>query len=247
MKAILTIFILAAAAVSIVSAEGPSSAACVYKYNGDVQLLESGTTSWLTVTSAVPLKEGTRLKTGPGASCELLAGDGTFINLYENSETVVETLKFGPETRDYGFNFIKGRILWLAAKVLRKTSNFTIRTPSAVCAVRGTDFSIDVSSDASDIGLFEGQLDINSNGKGTVLSAGSEALTATGAEVRVTTRFSALMQAEKRRYLRLKKHAEDLRNKLAARENFLSEFLQAQQKKFQDLENRRREKLEMRK
>ena len=246
MKTILFILILAAGTAAS-AADKPSSAACVYKYSGDVQLLEPGTTSWLIVTGAVPLKEGTRLKTGAGASCELLAGDGTFINLYENSETVVETLKLEPETRNYSFNFIRGRILWLAAKALHKTSNFTIKTPSAVCAVRGTDFTIDVSSETSEIGLFEGELDINSNGKGTVLLAGSEAVTDPAAEVRVLPRFSALMQAEKRRYLRLKKHAEDLRKKLAARANFVDEFLQAQRKKFQDLENRRREKLDKRK
>ena len=248
MKNILTAFIVAAAcgSISAAAAGGPSATACVYKYAGEVRLLEPGEASWLTIDRAVPLKEGSRIKTGSGASCEILAGDGTFINLYENSETAVETLRLETDTRDYGFNFIKGRILWLAAKVRQKASRFEIRTPSAVCAVRGTDFSIVVSSAASDIGLFEGQLDIKSNGKETVLSAGSEALADTGAEVRVSPRFSALMEAEKRRYLKLRRHAEDLRKKLEARDGFIDEFLQSRQKKLQDLENRRREKLDKR-
>lgn len=249
MKKILSVFILAAVCgpVSAGAVGVSSTTACIYKYSGVVQLMEPGAASWLTVKSAVPLKEGTRLKTGPGASCEILAGDGTFINLYENSETVIETLRLETDTRNYVFNFIKGRILWLAAKIKRKASKFDIRTPSAVCAVRGTDFSIIVSSAASDIGLFEGQLDIQSNGKETVLSAGSEALTGPGSEVRVSPRFSALMEAEKRRYLRLKKHAEDLRKKLAARDGFIDGYLQERQKKLQDLENRRLEKLNKRK
>lgn len=249
MKKILAAFILAAVCgpVSAVAAGGSSATACVYKYSGNVQLLEPGAASWLTLKSAVPLKEGTRLKTGPGASCEILAGDGTYINLSENSETAVETLKLEADTRDYGFNFIKGRILWLAAKVKRKASRFEIRTPAAVCAVRGTDFSIVVSSDASDIGLFEGQLDVKSDGKETVLSAGSEVLAGPGAEMRVSSRFSALMKAEERRYLKLKSRAEDLRKKLAARDGYIDGYLQGQQKKLQDLEKRRREKLNKRK
>ena len=242
---ILSAFILAATCgpVNVALAGGVPTTACVYRYAGDVQLLEPGATSWLTLKSAVPLKEGTRLKTGPGASCEILAVDGTFINLYENSDAAIETLKLGADTRDYGFNFIKGRILWLAAKIKRKASRFEIRTPSVVCAVRGTDFHITVSSAASDIGLFEGELDVKSNGNKTVLIAGSEALAGPGAAVRVRQRFSAVMEAEKRRYLKLKAHAESLRKDLAARDGFIDEYLGNRQKKLQDLESRRREKL----
>ena len=228
-------------------AGGPSATACVYQYKGDVQLLEPGGQSWLTLKSAVPLKEGARLKTGPGAWCQLLAGDGTFINLYENSETVVETLRLDKDGRDYGFNFIKGRILWMAAKLKHKMSKFKIRTPAAVCAVRGTDFTIDVASATAAIGLFEGQLDITSDGRETTLSAGSEAVAAPGSGVLVSERLSKFMKAEQRRYLKLKKRADDLRLKLAARENFIDEFVHAQQQKLQDFENRQQEKLNKRK
>ena len=225
----------------------PSATACVYQYKGDVMLLPAGSQSWVTLKSAVPLKEGSRLKTGAGAWCQILAGDGTFINLYENSETVVEKLRLDKDGRDYGFNFIKGRILWMAAKLKHKLSKFEIHTPSAVCAVRGTDFSINVASATTDIGLFEGQLNITSDGKETALSAGSEAVAGPGAGVQVSERLSKFMEAEKRRYLKLKKHADDLRLKLEARENFIDEFVQVQQKKVQDFEDRRQEKLNKRK
>jgi len=241
----------------------PSATACVYQYKGAVYLLEPGYEFWNTIERAVPLKEGARIKTGPGAWCQILAGDGTFINLDENSETLIETLRLEKESvcgegaskdcvpkpakRDYGFNFIKGRILWMAAKVKHKLSRFEIRTPSAVCAVRGTDFSINVTSSTADIGLFEGQLDIRSGGKETVLSAGTEAVAAPGSDVQVSARLSRLMEAEKRRYLKLQKHVEDLRLKLEAREDFIDDFVQAQQKKLKDFEDRKREKLEKRK
>lgn len=228
------------------AAGSPSATACVYQYKGDVRLLPAGSQSWLTLKSAVPLKEGDRLKTGAGAWCQLLAGDGTFINIYENSETAVETLRLDKDGRDYGFNFIKGRILWMAAKLKHKMSKFEIRTPDAVCAVRGTDFSIDVTSAATDIGLFEGQLGITSDGRETALSSGSEAVAVPGSGVQVSDRLSKFMKAEQRRYLKLKKHADDLRLKLEARENFIGEFVQAQQKKLQAFEDRRQEKLNKR-
>ena len=247
MKAILTVSVALSflAPLSVAGAENPSATACIYQFKGDVQVLEPGSQAWLTVKSAVPLTEGERLKTGPGAWCQVLAGDGTFLNLYENSETVIEKLRLEKEKRDYGFNFIKGRILWMAAKLKNRASKFEITTPSAVCAVRGTDFAIDVSSDATDIGLFEGQLNIQGGGKETPLSAGSEAVTAPGS-VQVSVRFSRLMEAEKRRYLRLQKHVDELRSKLNAREGFIDSFVQDQQKKLQEFESRRQEKLNKR-
>jgi len=230
------------------SADGNPAAACVYQYKGGVQMLEPGSETWLPLRSAVPLREGARIKTGPGAWCRILAADGTFINLYENSETIVERLRLEKDSRDYGFNFIKGRILWMAAKLKYKASKFEVRTPSAVCAVRGTDFTIDVASAAAEIGLFEGQLDVKSGGRETVLAAGSEAVVAgPGAEAAVSPRFTKLMQAEQRRYLKLKKRAEDLRRKLETREDFIDDFVRIQQQKLQDFDNRRRERLNKRK
>ncbi|HBB67424.1 MAG: hypothetical protein A2X28_08850 [Elusimicrobia bacterium GWA2_56_46] len=229
-------------------ADGAPATACVYQYKGEVLLIEPGYETWLPLRSAVTLREGARLKTGPGAWCRILAADGTFINLYENSETLVERLRLEKDNRDYGFNFIKGRILWMAARLKHKASKFEVRTPSAVCAVRGTDFTIDLASAAAEIGLFEGQLDVKSGGKETVLAAGSEAVVSgPGAEAAVSAHFSGLMQAEQRRYLKLKKRAEDLRRKLETRENFIDDFVRIQQQKLQDFDNRRREKLNKRK
>lgn len=250
MKRISAAFILPVFLVSMAgaaaAAEASSSTACVYQYKGEVQILEPGAGDWITLKGPVPLREGVRLKTGPGAWCQLLAGDGSFINLYENSETVVEKLALEPESREFSFNFIKGRILWMAAKLKRKIRRFEVRTPSAVCAARGTDFTIDLASGTADIGLFDGELDITSGGKDTTLAAGSEAVAAPEGGVAVSARFSRLMAAEKRRYLKLKKRADELREKLAAREDFIDGYLTAQQKKLQDFDERRREKLEKR-
>jgi hypothetical protein len=253
MKRIATVFFLGvflipfrASAEKQAVVDVSSITACVYEYKGIVQILDPMTQVWVTLTSPVPLKEGSRLKTGPGAWCQLLAGDGTFINLYENSETVIETLKLEKDSRDYGFNFIKGRILWMAAKIKHKISRFEVRTPSAVCAVRGTDFSINVTSSTTDIGIFEGRVEILSGGRETSLTAGSEAVAGSESGVEVSGAFSKLMEAEKRRYLKLKKRAEELRTKLSAREGFIGDFLDLQRKKTQDFEERRQKKLDSR-
>jgi hypothetical protein len=175
----------------------------------------------------------------------VLIAEGTFINIYENSETTLEKLRLHGGERDFSFKFIKGRILWMAAKIKRKVSRFEVKTPSAVCAVRGTDFTIDLASATADIGLFDGEMAIRAGGTETPLAAGSEAVA--GEDVKVSGKFSRLMEVEKRRYLKLRKRAEELRAKLAARDNFIQEHVQARQKKLQDMEQRRRKKLDTRK
>ena len=131
----------------------------------------------------------------------------------------------------------------MASKAKNKMSRFEIRTPSAVCAVRGTDFAIEASSASADIGLFEGRLEIESGGKTTLLPAGSEFVSESGSESKVQARFSRLMEEEKRRYLRLKKRAEELRARLEDREGYIDSFVRDQQNKLQDFEERRKKAL----
>ena|GEM_PF-1120745 len=229
-------------------AEAGRASVCVYQYKGEVLVAGPAGDGWTAVNGPVLLAEGSRLRTGKNAWCQILAGDGSFMNIYENSETTLDKLRFGGEGRDYGFSFVKGRVLWMAAKLKSGLSRFEVRTPAAVCAVRGTDFAIDISSSSSEIGLFEGQLAIRSGDKESTLTAGGGAVVdAPGSEARLNARLSRLMEAEKRRYLRLKKRVEELRAKMAAREGFIDEFVRARQEKLRGLEDRRREKLEKRK
>ncbi|MBI4801165.1 MAG: FecR domain-containing protein [Elusimicrobia bacterium] len=220
--------------------------ACVYEYKGPVLLLEPGSAVWQTLAKPAPLKEGSRVKTGAKGFCKILAGDGTLIDLDSNSETVVETLKLEKDGRNYVFNLIKGKIMWLIPKLKEKISRLEVKTPRAVCAVRGTSFTIVVSSDISNIGLFEGALDVTAAGKETSLNPGKEALVGADAEVKVSGRFSKFMQAEQRRYVKLQKYADTLRRKLAAREGYIDDFLNEQDKKLRAREKRIKDRLEKR-
>lgn len=219
--------------------------ACVYEYEGAVSLLEPGADGWRLLDGPAPLKEGARVRTGPKSSCRLLTGDGTVIELGENSETSAGTLKLEKEGLDYVFDLLKGKIMLLVPH-LKRTARFKVRTPAAVCAIRGTGFSVLLSSGSSAIGLFEGALDILAGGRETALAQGSEAVAGIGEEVRVNDRFSRQMLAEQRRFLVLKKYAENVRKKLEGREGFIDDFLGGREKKLKSREERMKKKLEER-
>ena len=219
---------------------------CVYDLKGDVEVMSPGTSAWAKARKGTPVPEGARLRTGKAAWCELLFGDGSFIKMDEGSETAAKELKNTAGERLFSFDFLKGKALWMAAKV-RRTSRFSVRTPSAVCAVRGTDFSILVSSSGeASVGLFDGVVDLSSGAATRELDAGGEASAGPGG-IAVQARMSRFMKAEEHRYERIKARVEALRAKLAERDGFIDEYTDRQQKRLSDMESRRDEKLKRRK
>lgn len=221
--------------------------ACIYDLAGPAELQKAGSEQWLPARKGLPLDQGDRLRTGEKAWCELLFKDGSFIKMEAGSETAAETLQATPEGRIFSFSFLRGKALWMAAK-LRKgaASKFSIRTPSAVCAVRGTDFSIIVSSAGeTSVGLYQGEVAVSNELGEKVLLAGSEASAGPG-EIALQARLSSLMKAEERRYRKIKGRVETLRRRLAEREDFIDDYVGRQEKALLDFEKRRQEKLKRR-
>ncbi|HBA60726.1 MAG TPA: hypothetical protein DCZ92_07895 [Elusimicrobia bacterium] len=222
--------------------------ACVYALSGDVQLMKTGETAWLPAAKGMPVAEGYRLKTGDKASCELIFKDGTFLKVDPGTETSFDELKITPEGRTYIFKLLRGKALWLAAKLKKFKSKFSVHTPVSVCAVRGTDFAVMVSSTGeTNVGLFEGVMAVSGpDGQEKELLAGSEASAAAGGEVAVQNRLSRLMQVEKRRYEKLRGRVEALRKRMDERDGFVDDYINRQQTKLDALEKRRQEKLDKR-
>jgi len=239
MKTILFSLFLGLTAAPAVAGE----TGCVYDLKGTVSVMKAGRTDWAAAKKGLPVTEGDRIKTGPRAWCEILFKDGSFIKMEEDSETAADTLRATAEERLFSFSFLKGKALWMAAKIKSRTASFSVRTPSAVCAVRGTDFSIMVStSGGTTVGLFDGKVAVSGAAQEKELLAGGEA-SVDGGGVAVQARMSRLMKAEERRYARLKGRVEALRQRLEQRGAFIDEYISRQEKALSDLENRRKEKL----
>lgn len=217
---------------------------CVYALKGSVEILKSGQKTWEPAMKGRPVGEGDSIKAGAGAWCEILFKEGSFIRLEENSEAAAESLKVSPEGRAFSFSFLKGKALWMAARLRGKLlSKFSVRTPSMVCAVRGTDFSMVVStSGQTTLGLFDGKVAVTGGAAEKELLSGGEA-SADAAGLTVQGRLSKLMKAEERRYSKVKNRVENLRKRLAERDAFIDDYISRQQKKLSDFDARRKEKL----
>ncbi|PIS46727.1 MAG: hypothetical protein COT17_07085 [Elusimicrobia bacterium CG08_land_8_20_14_0_20_51_18] len=179
------------------------------------------------------LREGCTVKTGPRSECEVLFKDGSLIFLSENTGLKIEKAKLTEEEQDYGFNFFKGKVLFFVNKAKRKFHSYKVRTPTAVCAVRGTDFSIIASSESSRIGLFEGAMNVEKDGESRELQPGHEAVVAR--EIAVADRLSSIMNKEKKRADKLRKYVEGVRAKVEKRAEFIEKKLDKTREKLDGL------------
>ncbi|MCX5786384.1 MAG: FecR family protein [Elusimicrobia bacterium] len=220
---------------------------CIYNAGRNAELMKAGPASlWQPVKKAMPIAEGDRIKTGPRGNCEILIKDGTFIKVDERSELTASELKLDAAGRKYSFAFLAGKAMWLAAKFKSDlASKIEVRTPSAVCAVRGTAFSVALSSQNTSVGLFEGVLAVTAGAENKEIAQGSEA-DVSGGSLAVQPHLSRLMEGERKTYNKLKNRVEDLRKKLAKREDFIDSFLAEQDKKVSDYKKRQAEKLKQR-
>ncbi|HNW45178.1 MAG TPA: FecR family protein [Elusimicrobiales bacterium] len=244
----MTAMLLAAALLLAPLPASAGQAGCVYDLSGPAQILRAGQEAWLAAGKGSPLGAGDKLRTGERGWCEVLLKDGTFVKLEAGSETLVEDLGVAPDSRSFSFQLLRGKTLWLAAKLKAAVrSKFLVRTPSAVCAVRGTDFSLIVSSaGATSLGLFEGKVAVSApGGPEQELLSGNEASAGEGG-IALKTGLSREMKAEERRCAKLKNRVESLRKRLAERDDFIEDYINRQQKKLSDFETRRAEKLRKR-
>jgi hypothetical protein len=117
--------------------------------SGQVELLRKGETQWRPVAVGARLAEGDEIRAHAAASAALDLPDGSTLFVAENSRMVMSKLEFDPQTqgRQAFLHLVVGKaraVVSQAAITLVKArqSNFTITTPTAVAAARGTEFEV---------------------------------------------------------------------------------------------------------
>jgi hypothetical protein len=112
------------------------------RISGEVLLKSSDAAEWVSVEAAeVPLDPDDSVKTGSSGSAEVYLENQGVIALGRNTELELRTL----EKDDSEIKLILGSIIAKIEKFAMKKRRFAVRTPSAVCAIRGTEFAVEHS------------------------------------------------------------------------------------------------------
>ena len=122
----------------------------VRRVTGQVEVLRRGQTQWVPAVVGAKLEVGDDLRAYGASSAELAMPDGSTLLLAERSRVFVTKLEFDTQnqTRVGLFHVVMGKVKAVVAQaaitlVRARQSNFTISTPTAVAAARGTAFVVD--------------------------------------------------------------------------------------------------------
>lgn len=147
----------------------PAEVEIIY-ISGSVQVTKGSTAPSLPAQSPQPAKQGdkltmgTQIQTGEASTASLKFGDGSVLVLEPSSHIVLDTLSQHGNTGmvDTRINLLQGSA---KSQVKKHTpgARFRVSTPSAVAAVRGTNFRISTSSDVMLGEVFEGAVDVSSS------------------------------------------------------------------------------------
>lgn len=150
-------FVLAAAML----AASPVFSATLTGVSGQVHLNRAKTKSWIQITAKkTTVSGGDKIRTGKRSRATIHFEGGSRIEIGQNGSFTLEGTGPTGSSIFMNFGFMKA---WVAKRVNR---HFLIRTPTAVCSVRGTHFSVEVDrSGMTRVAMFEGLLNV-SDGRG---------------------------------------------------------------------------------
>ncbi len=165
-----TMALLLSSAVSL-SAQETSWDARLGAVTGDVTIVPADGSPEVSAEAGMPLEQGDRIVVGSGGAAEVALDATSLLSVRPKSELTLESTAKGDSTFFLAIGSLLAKIEKLGARSLR------VRTPSAVAAVRGTEFGVETDGATSHVGVFdEGKVEVSgaAGGKPELLRANQE-------------------------------------------------------------------------
>lgn len=156
--------LLAAACIAVFSCGLSAQEVVVTELKGSVEIFSNN--AWTAMSSGQVLKGMEKIRTGANSYCSLLFMQGHELKV--NPGTEIELSKLSANETEIRLTAGKSRA---KVKKLASTEGFNMKTPAAICSVRGTEFSVEYLDNLTKVEVYEG-----------VVSAKEEA---TGGEVTI--------------------------------------------------------------
>ena len=156
MRKVLIVFAL----LLLPSALWAQGALQVTYFNGPVQWRAASSRTYVPLTRPTPvIQAGDELRTGDNASVMLTAPDGSYMVVSENSKLVIEDSWSG-SARSI-MNLMLGQVRFYIQRLGGRPNPYSVRTPTALIAVRGTIFDVNVDpAQIVVVECFEGQVKV---------------------------------------------------------------------------------------
>ncbi len=129
---------LAMAACLLMAGAADARQAILSHFTGTVETQAKGSAFWKKASPKMLLKEGEKVRTGKRSKATLLFEDGSRTEVYPDT-----TLSMSQLAAPVNLEQTSGRT---RNKVKKGGRGFALRTPTAVCSVRGTEFDVGVGA-----------------------------------------------------------------------------------------------------
>ncbi len=250
MKKVIFLFLLFCGALTAADDYG----AVVSRVSGDVKSLKKNSQEWVQVVKDDVFSSGDIIQTFADGSCEVYLIDGTIFEIGPNSLLKIDDV-YGED------NHLKRAILDLEMGELlseiQKGLDYRVRTPQAVCAVRGTRFAVKAGkSKESRVAVFKGKVAVRNYEKSGKLAKRAqmvkkmqEARVRLYKKPQLSKKLSADMQKIRKRMVKNQSRRKALKKKIIKRRKAIlkarkKKILKAnKQKKKRLIEERRKRRL----
>lgn len=247
MRSLIAAVLTLALTAPALAQEGSDWDARLGAVKGEVTVYSAGDEEGAAGEQGMPLEAGDRVVTGEGAGAEVVLDGGSLITLREGSDFAIESASRSDSVFKLALGSLLAKIQKLGAQRL------SVRTPTAVAAVRGTEFGVELEGDETHVGVFdEGRVEVSgeAGGPGELLIANQETRVAKGGrplhayQLQRMMRHRALMRGHGRRIAAIRKRWKNLPP--AARADLRKKALERMRERRKRLQERRKQGVERR-
>jgi len=112
------------------------------------------------------------LRSGPTGRAHVTLNDGSQLNL--GSDSSLRILQHDAQSQQTSLDLLVGRMRGKITKLSRPGAKFEVHTPVGIAGLVGTDFSLDVTDDYTELMVFEGAVRFtNLSGQSANVTAGN--------------------------------------------------------------------------
>jgi hypothetical protein len=150
---------------------------------GDVFIMEPGGIQWVKAEKGINLRVDHKIRTGSNSRATVTFFDGSTIDLEGDTEITLSELGFSPDSSITNIRVQQeiGETLNRVKKLVDPKSGYSVDTPAAVAAVRGTTFVVRVELDGKTfVGNIEGLVSVIAQGLEVNVTPGSHVMVVTG-------------------------------------------------------------------
>ena len=126
---------------------------------GEVRVQQTQSEAWVPAALQMPVREGDKIRTQTESRCEIKLSDGSLIRIGEKSLFDFEASRVAKNDRQFHAAVSYGKIWANILSLFGSKEKFEIKSPTAVCAVRGTIYSVAADS-TTRVAVYDGQVDV---------------------------------------------------------------------------------------